>query len=245
MYNLIGSKIRLLFLQYKLNKLKKEIKNKAIQQVNEAIRESHQSNYLRSHAKHCLLTEELIIGLKKEEYQQVEPFIEEIRNEVAALIEENCRKLNFHFEPVVVITNLENTISRAKRVKTNIHESDSLVEKCDVTQHFLRINDEKPVRESWLLKVLSGPNEGRQFLITQNQMTIGRKIDNHIYLPDPKISRYHALIKLEGKNLYLEDLKSTNGTILNDDPLKTKKQLFPGDRIVIGDSTIEVIKLND
>ena len=44
------------------------------------------------------------------------------------------------------------------------------------------------------------------------QVSIGRSPENVIILPDPTVSRRHAVIKTEDGKLVLEDLGSTNGT---------------------------------
>jgi hypothetical protein len=65
--------------------------------------------------------------------------------------------------------------------------------------------------------------------------TLGRG-DVEIRLDDPFASSRHARITREGYVLVIEDLGSTNGTYLNDEPLTGPQPLHPGDRIRIGDS---------
>ena len=65
--------------------------------------------------------------------------------------------------------------------------------------------------------------------------TLGRG-DVEIKLEDPFASSRHARIFREGHVYVLEDLGSTNGTYLNDEPLRGPAPLHPGDRIRIGDS---------
>ncbi|HET8977826.1 MAG TPA: FHA domain-containing protein [Solirubrobacteraceae bacterium] len=65
--------------------------------------------------------------------------------------------------------------------------------------------------------------------------TLGRG-DVEIRLEDPFASSRHARITREGNVLVLEDLGSTNGTYLNEEPLSGPQPLYDGDRIRIGDS---------
>ena len=65
--------------------------------------------------------------------------------------------------------------------------------------------------------------------------TLGRG-DVEIRLEDPFASSQHARIGRQGHLLVIEDLGSTNGTYLNDEPLSGPQPLHPGDRIRIGDS---------
>jgi pSer/pThr/pTyr-binding forkhead associated (FHA) protein len=65
--------------------------------------------------------------------------------------------------------------------------------------------------------------------------TLGRG-DVEIRLEDPFASSRHARISREGRVIVIEDLGSTNGTYLNEEPLNGPQPLHPGDRIRIGDS---------
>jgi hypothetical protein len=64
--------------------------------------------------------------------------------------------------------------------------------------------------------------------------TLGRG-DVEIKLDDPFASSRHARIARQGHVFVLEDLGSTNGTYLNEEPLSGPQPLHPGDRIRIGD----------
>jgi hypothetical protein len=64
--------------------------------------------------------------------------------------------------------------------------------------------------------------------------TLGRG-DVEIQLEDPFASSQHARIARQGHVLVIEDLGSTNGTYLNEEPLNGPQPLRPGDRIRIGD----------
>jgi pSer/pThr/pTyr-binding forkhead associated (FHA) protein len=65
--------------------------------------------------------------------------------------------------------------------------------------------------------------------------TLGRG-EVEIQLDDPFASSRHARITRQGPALVIEDLGSTNGTYLNDEPLTGPRPLHDGDRIRIGDS---------
>ncbi|MBI4575426.1 MAG: FHA domain-containing protein [Planctomycetes bacterium] len=70
---------------------------------------------------------------------------------------------------------------------------------------------------------------------------VGRALDNGIALDDVKASRQHCRLALEGGAWYVEDLGSRNGTRLNGKPLG-RDLLRPGDRLQVGDATIEVVR---
>lgn len=59
-------------------------------------------------------------------------------------------------------------------------------------------------------------------------------------MPDPELSRRHAVVKIVEGMPVIEDLQSLNGTWVNDQRVATAMLLAPGDRITIGKSTFEV-----
>jgi hypothetical protein len=66
--------------------------------------------------------------------------------------------------------------------------------------------------------------------------------DVEIRLDDPFASSRHAKISREGDVLILEDLGSTNGTYLNEEPLSGPQPLYDGDRIRIGESEFSYLQ---
>jgi hypothetical protein len=71
--------------------------------------------------------------------------------------------------------------------------------------------------------------------------TLGRG-DVEIRLEDPFASSRHARITREGTVLVIEDLGSTNGTYLNEEPLSGPAPLHDGDRVRIGDSEFSYLQ---
>jgi FHA domain len=65
---------------------------------------------------------------------------------------------------------------------------------------------------------------------------LGRGDEADIVLEDAFASSRHARLVPHGDVIVLEDLGSTNGTYLNEEPLRGPQPLHPGDRIRIGDS---------
>jgi hypothetical protein len=71
--------------------------------------------------------------------------------------------------------------------------------------------------------------------------TLGRG-DVEIRLDDPFASSVHARITRQGNMLVIEDLGSTNGTYLNEEPISGPQPLHPGDHIRIGDSEFSYLQ---
>lgn len=75
--------------------------------------------------------------------------------------------------------------------------------------------------------------EEAEFPLEKKTCSIGRDSESDIPLKDPLVSRDHARLTRIYDDYYLEDLESTNGTLLND-RVVTKHILRHGDRLRIG-----------
>ena len=72
-------------------------------------------------------------------------------------------------------------------------------------------------------------------------LSLGRKADNTIVLQDPYVSYYHLRFFLRDGRYVIEDLNSTNGTMLNHDRLEHKTYLKVNDIITLGSTVFRVI----
>ena len=89
----------------------------------------------------------------------------------------------------------------------------------------------KPMKPAFLFNKLS--NE--RFPLNQSVSKIGRDQTNNISVTnDHYISRHHAwVLQMQGA-YWVEDLGSTNGTLLNGEILSERRQISPGDRLTFG-----------
>jgi hypothetical protein len=83
--------------------------------------------------------------------------------------------------------------------------------------------------------VVDGP--GTRHELTTGRNVIGRGTDADIRLPDTGVSRKHVDVVLDGGTAYVEDLGSTNGTLVNG-RRTTRQALADGDVIRIGHSVL-------
>jgi two-component system NtrC family sensor kinase len=84
--------------------------------------------------------------------------------------------------------------------------------------------------------VIQGTNRGGRYDLERPDgvaVTIGRETGNAIQLDDHEVSRRHAEVRLVGTTFMLGDLKSSNGTFVNDERIE-RIELARGDRIRIG-----------
>jgi pSer/pThr/pTyr-binding forkhead associated (FHA) protein len=75
--------------------------------------------------------------------------------------------------------------------------------------------------------------EEQAYSLDRERMTIGRLDDNDIVLAGPTVSAHHAVLRVEGARVLLEDEGSLNGTFRNGERVE-QAQLEAGDRIQIG-----------
>jgi len=91
------------------------------------------------------------------------------------------------------------------------------------------------------LEMCEGKASGTRYSL-KDKTVIGRtKAD--INTNDPKTSRHHAAIERREDGYYFIDLKSTNGSLINDREVRTQR-LAAGDLIRIGDSAFKVIEVD-
>lgn len=95
------------------------------------------------------------------------------------------------------------------------------------------------IREHILVE--SGPEKGRHIQVPVDGVRIGRSSKNDVSLNDPSLSRFHCRLYFdEGGDLWISDLGSANGTLVNDSPAEERK-LAAGDLCSLGETTMRVV----
>jgi pSer/pThr/pTyr-binding forkhead associated (FHA) protein len=82
-----------------------------------------------------------------------------------------------------------------------------------------------------------GDRELSECAVGTHAVTIGRLPDNTLVIDNPAVSGRHARVYREGNHYVLEDLKSTNGTFVNDKPI-ARHTLLEGDTLLVGKHTL-------
>jgi DNA-binding CsgD family transcriptional regulator len=80
----------------------------------------------------------------------------------------------------------------------------------------------------------AGEAAGRVVRLEAEVATIGRRADSTILLPDPRVSRVHALIRRQLGVMILTDLGSVAGTEVNDKRIVGPVALRHGDTLAFG-----------
>ena len=87
------------------------------------------------------------------------------------------------------------------------------------------------------MKLVIEDDEGhrREVLLDRDEISIGRREDNLVHLPERNVSRLHARLLRKDGGLLLEDLHSANGTWVNGVRIQEVVELRSGDVVSIGD----------
>jgi len=87
------------------------------------------------------------------------------------------------------------------------------------------------------VKLVIEDDEGqrREVLLDRDEVTIGRREDNLVHLPERNVSRCHARVVRRDGTVLLEDLNSANGTQVNGVRIREAVPLHETDLVQIGD----------
>ena len=107
----------------------------------------------------------------------------------------------------------------------------------DNQELFLRVRRTK-------LLVISGPLQGREFVVNHDTFTIGSGSRNDLAISDSTVSKRHCEIIVEQSGYLIRDLDSTNGTFVQGVRVSSA-HLAPGSEIQLGKTRIVFCPLQD
>ena len=120
---------------------------------------------------------------------------------------------------------------------TNNVSPATLVLSADENANLLRVRKTK-------LLVISGPLQGREFMLNSDTFTIGSGPHNNLTIDDSTVSKRHCEIIVEESGYQIRDLNSTNGTFVQGVRVSSA-HLAPGSEIQLGKSRIVFCPLQD
>jgi diguanylate cyclase (GGDEF)-like protein len=94
------------------------------------------------------------------------------------------------------------------------------------------------------LTVIAGSRAGEMFKLDEDETILGRGPQSTVHLDSDGVSRRHARIVRQGDDYLAEDLKSTNGTWINEKRI-TFHKLVDGDKLQIGTEVIVRFNFHD
>jgi hypothetical protein len=102
--------------------------------------------------------------------------------------------------------------------------------------HHAPAPDASPRGDAWLVTERGGGLEAGERFDLIGGLSIGRSGDADVQIDDRYASGLHARIFSREGRTYIEDMNSTNGTMLNDATLNGEAELIDGDVVRIGDT---------
>jgi phosphoserine phosphatase RsbU/P len=88
------------------------------------------------------------------------------------------------------------------------------------------------------LVFVSGNRAGQRIAVSTPRTVIGRHPACDVVLDISSVSRQHAAVTIESDDVFIEDLRSRNGTTVNGQRLTARHRLSDGDEVVICDQCI-------
>ena len=101
-----------------------------------------------------------------------------------------------------------------------------------------------PAGKRLSLAVINGPDAGSVYRIEKPRITIGRT-GADLALNDSEISRAHAAVEIRDTQFFVEDLKSTNGTLVDGQKIAGPTELQNHSEFQVGGSTLMLIVTED
>lgn len=101
------------------------------------------------------------------------------------------------------------------------------------------IDDETSRNPEYFLEIIEGPDVGQSFPIDSGDMYIGRHSQCEVVVHDLEVSRRHVKLTVKDQGWFLDDLGSTNGTLVNGQRI-TRDSVAPGDRIQLGQTVLVI-----
>ena len=103
--------------------------------------------------------------------------------------------------------------------------------------HSAPVHGDSPLSEdAWLVVERGGGLEAGQRYDLIGGLSIGRSAEADVRIEDRYASGVHARIFSRDGHTYLEDMNSTNGTLLNGATLAGEGEMIDGDTVQIGDT---------
>ena len=131
-----------------------------------------------------------------------------------------------------------------KKVKKNkgviyVDGKATLASNVDVKQHVSVVNLPQKTVTFLMKDQIKGKCELK---VTINGSAMaGRSDDCDIYFDDPKMSRQHFALETDGNDVYITDLESSNGTLVNGVRLNRRRKLLPNDEITAGNIQAKIV----
>ena len=174
-----------------------------------------------------------VVELSEHDHTRMTEYDEPLRAELASMVREHADEQGWSFVGKVRVA-----FEQVDELDTGVFRVRSAVV---ADAPVAREHQTMGVGRPRLVLPAGSDSPERVVLITKQVTVIGRGVDADVRLHDTGVSRAHLELRLEDGGVRLADMRSTNGTLLNGQPVRSAV-LSDGDRIEVG-ATPMVFKL--
>ena len=137
----------------------------------------------------------------------------EMQQELAGLVTDSAVEQGWRLEGPVGVTLAEGGKAAAVHIETAFEEGDL---------------------PAWA--TLTGTDNRDRLALHHNRAVVGRSVDGDVVIPNPSVSRSHALLWRESGRHWIADLGSANGTFVNGEPVFDVVEIDDADLILFGNA---------
>ena len=162
------------------------------------------------------------VRVNEEDFERLQPHQAYLEQQWAALLEDMAQRVSIRFEGPV---------------RVHLQQDERIVAGAVEIDPFAAQAQQPEAPKAFRLRMVKGlPVDGVFSLV--DALEIGRGKSNDIGLSDPRVSRRHARIERARNHAVLEDLGSTNGTLVDGKPVRGRVALRPGSLITVGNTSL-------
>ncbi len=129
---------------------------------------------------------------------------------------------------------------RSKRRAARAAEDDWLADLPEPASHEPFATAGGDGQQRWHLLAVEGPDAGKRYPL-ETRTRLGRSSDNDVQLGDPQASRQHAIVQYLKGEWVINDLGSSNGTVVGGRRVAGSTRLREGDTIRIGNTALKLV----
>jgi pSer/pThr/pTyr-binding forkhead associated (FHA) protein len=141
----------------------------------------------------------------------------------------------------------DSTFARPTETRTRLPEPQDTTAEAPLPERATGPQDtapQLPVGRRISLAILAGPDAGTVYRVEKPRITIGRS-GADLTINDTEASRQHAALEVREGLITVEDLKSTNGTIVDGEKLTQPAELQDKSEFQIGTTTLMLIMTDE
>jgi len=190
-----------------------------------------------------LVPNDFVVELAEADYERLEVYADSLGVELATLAREHANEQGYSFVGPVRLRfeGVPEQTTGTFRIRSGVIRG-STVEGGEIRQPSSDLPRSPGTLPGSPRLLVSGPQADgdggqRTYDLASPLTMLGRGTDCDLRLVDPGVSRHHAELRVEGEEVVLVDLGSTNGTFVNGEPIR-RITLADGTRVTLGRTTL-------